>query len=131
MTTVGSIGWMLRETIDCSAMMIEAPQTIGSAVSCGSAPCPPRPCTVMRASSTAAMIGPSLRANWPKGRPGSLWSANTASQGNCSNSPSSIMILAPPKFSSAGWKIKWIVPSKLRRSASARAAPSSMAVWPS
>ncbi|MNE91710.1 hypothetical protein D3C80_1893550 [compost metagenome] len=71
-TTVGSIGWMLRETIDCSAMTIEAPQTIGSAVSCGSAPWPPRPCTVMRASSTAAMIGPSRKANWPNGRPGSL-----------------------------------------------------------
>ena len=41
----------------------EAPQTMGSEVSCGSAPWPPTPLTVMRASSTAAMIGPSRSAN--------------------------------------------------------------------
>jgi hypothetical protein len=38
---------------------------------------------------------------------------------------------APPRPSSAGWKMKWTVPSKLRVSARYFAAPSSMVVWPS
>ncbi|MNL80252.1 hypothetical protein D3C87_2070520 [compost metagenome] len=37
-TTAGSSGWMLRETIVCSAMMMLAPATIGSDAACGSAP---------------------------------------------------------------------------------------------
>ncbi len=62
---------------------------------------------------------------------GLLWIAKTASQGNFSNSPSSIITFAPPPPSSAGWKIKWTAPSKFRVSLSIFAAPSSMAVWPS
>ena len=41
------------------------------------------------------------------------------------------MACAPPRPSSAGWKMKLTVPLKLRVSARYFAAPSSMVVWPS
>ncbi len=56
---------------------------------------------------------------------------NTASTGKRSNSPSSTITRPPPSFSSAGWKMKCTVPSKLRVSAKYLAAPSSIVVWPS
>ena len=53
--------------------------------------------------------------------------------GNFSNSPSAIMPGAPAMISSAGWKITFSVPLKLRVLARYSAAPSSMALcasWP-
>jgi hypothetical protein len=50
-----------------------------------------------------------------------------ASTGYFSRTPSSITTRAPPSFSSAGWKMKWIVPAKLRVSARCCAPPSSIA----
>ena len=63
--------------------------------------------------------------------PGQLCMPYTASIGNCSNRPSSIILRAPAPPSSAGWKIRYTVPSKLRLVARWWAAPSSIAVWPS
>ena len=57
--------------------------------------------------------------------------ANKLSQGKCSNKPASTIALAPPRPSSAGWKMKCTRPRKLRVCAKYLAAPSSMVVWPS
>ena len=85
----------------------------------------------MSKNPPAAIIGPARTANQPTGRLGRLCMPNSAWHGKRSNRPSSIIARAPPSPSSAGWKMKLTVPSKLRVSASAFAAPSSMAVWPS
>ena len=82
-------------------------------------------------SVKGVIIGPARTANQPTGRLGRLCMPNTASQGKRSNRPSSIIARAPPRPSSAGWKMKFTVPSKLRLAASALAAPSSIVVWPS
>ena len=42
-TTAGSRGLISRATMVCSAKTVRAPITMGSTVSCGCAPCPPRP----------------------------------------------------------------------------------------
>ena len=98
---------------------------------CGCAAWPPLPVMRMSQRSAAASSGPGRDTIWPSGTPGLLWIANTASQGNFSNRPSSIIALPPPPPSSAGWKMKCTAPSKSRFSLSTLAAPSSMAVWPS
>ena len=51
----------------------------------------------------------------PTGRPGRLCMPNTASQGKRSNSPSFSIAWAPPRPSSAGWKMKLTVPLKFAR----------------
>ena len=98
---------------------------------CGWAAWLPRPRCGCPSCRTAASSGPGRVAMWPRGRPGLLCRAKTASQGNWSNSPSSTITRPPPRPSSAGWKMKWTAPSKLRVSARYFAAPSSMVVWPS
>ena len=70
-------------------------------------------------------------ANLPTSSFGRLCMPKMISQGNFWNSPSLTMASAPPRPSSAGWKIRCTVPSKLRVAARYLAAPSSMAVWPS
>ena len=87
--------------------------------------------TRMSKNAPPAIIGPARTANLPSGRPGRLCMPNTASQGNFSNRPSAIIARAPPMPSSAGWKMKFTTPSKLRVSARYFAAPSSIVVWPS
>ena len=80
------------------------------------------------------MTGPGTTAISPTGMPGQLCRPNTASIGNWRNNPSLTMTSAPPSDSSAGWKMKWTVPSKPSRSAfplRKRAAPNNIAVWPS
>jgi hypothetical protein len=63
--------------------------------------------------------------------PGMLCMPKMASQGKRSNRPSSIIFTAPPRPSSAGWKIRFSVPLNRPFSARCFAAASSMAVWPS
>ena len=70
-------------------------------------------------------------ANLPTSSLGRLCMPKICSQGNFSNSPSLTIASAPPRPSSAGWKMRWTVPSKLRVAARYLAAPSSMVVWPS
>ena len=86
---------MLRLTMVCSASTMLAPATMGSTVRCGCAAWPPRPVMRMSQRSAAASSGPPLVTMWPSGTPGLLWMAKTASQGNLSNRPSSIIDFAP------------------------------------
>ena len=67
--------------------------------------CVPLPLMTIENSLLDAMMGPGVRPNLPGGMPGQLCMPNTASIGKRVNSPSSIMRLAPPPPSSAGWKI--------------------------
>ena len=101
-----------------------------------------RPCTICTATNTGSMPRCGMRRVAPLPRdadlelvarchhrarrrrrtgrpsgPGQLCMPNTASQGKRSNRPSSIMRCAPPPPSSAGWKIRFTVPSKSARSA--------------
>ena len=123
-TTAEASGSMLRATIDCSAITMLAPATIGSQLKCGIAACPPLPRTVMTTRSAEASAGPLRKPSVPSGWPGALCSAKMASQGKRWNRPSSTMRLAPPAPSSAGWKIRFSVPLKRRVSARWRAAAS-------
>ncbi|KAG0747725.1 hypothetical protein G6F24_015505 [Rhizopus arrhizus] len=124
-------GSILRATMLCSPITMAAPATTGSAARCGTAPCPPTPSSTMVTLSEDAMVGPSRSSRWPCGWPGMLCIAKMASQGYFVNSPSSIMRLAPPRPSSAGWKIRLSVPSNSPCRARWCAAANSMAVWPS
>ncbi|MNL12651.1 hypothetical protein D3C87_1335230 [compost metagenome] len=92
---------------------------------------PPLPRIVTWNSLLDASTGPGDEAKHPTGMPGILCMPNTASIGNFWNRPSRIISRAPPPRSSAGWKIRYTVPSKFRWRARCCAAPSSMAVWPS
>ena len=130
-TTADCNGSTLRATIDCSAITMLEPATIGSALKCGMAAWPPLPLSTMITRSAEASVGPLRKANVPTGWPGALCSANIASQGKRWNRPSSTMRRAPPSPSSAGWKIRFSVPLKRRVCAIWRAAASSVAVWPS
>ena len=130
-TTTGSTGRTLREAMLCSATTISAATSIESTHMCGIAACPPRPLTTMSNWSAQAISGPGRIANSPTGSPGRLCMPNTRWMPKRSIRPSSIIASAPAPPSSAGWKISATVPSKSRESASARAAPSSIAVCPS
>src|SRR5690606_37926685 len=111
---------------------MSAATMMGSTAPCGCAAWPPTPRMVMSQRLLEAMAGPLRKPNWLTGMPGMLCRPNTASHGNLSNSPSSIMARAPAlPPSSAGWKMKCTVPSKLRCRARYSAAPSRMEVWPS
>ena len=77
------------------------------------------------------MAQPGTAMNWPSGMPGPLCMPNMASQGNRSRKPSSSILRAPPRPSSAGWNTACTMPSKWRVAARWRAADNSMAVWPS
>ncbi len=131
LTTAASTGFTLRLGIVCSACTSAAPATTGSIPVCGIAPCAPRPVIPISKMSNDAITGPGIAPNCPTGIPGQLCIPYTASHGNLSNRPSSTIARPPPSFSSAGWKMKWIVPSKLRVAARYFAAPSSIVVWPS
>src|SRR5574343_715021 len=91
----------------------------------------PLPRMVILNSLLEAKTGPLLSANSPAFMPGQLWMPKIASIGKRSNRPSLIISRAPPPPSSAGWKIRYTVPSKSRWRARCWAAASSMAVWPS
>ena len=101
-TTAASTGLVLRLTTVCSASTSWHATGTGSMVLCGMAACPPLPRMVILNSLLDAITGPALTANVPSGNPGQLCNPNTASIGNRSNSPSSIMRFAPPPPSSAG-----------------------------
>ena len=107
------------------------PIVTGSIVWWGRAAWPPRPVMWIQNRSLAALTWPTAACIVPIGRRVSLCAPNTMSHGKRSNSPSSTMTRPPPPPSSAGWKMKWTVPSKLRVSARYCAAPSSIVVCPS
>src|SRR6478735_3170122 len=129
--TAASIGLVLRLTMVWKACTIWQAAGTGSMPRCGMAPWPPLPRIVILNSEVEAITGPGLTANLPTSPPGQLCMPNTASIGNFSNRPSLIISRAPPPPSSAGWKIRYTVPSKLRFFARCCAAASSIAVWPS
>lgn len=110
-TTAARVGSMLRATIDCKASTILAAATIGSQPNCGIAPCVPLPVTVIVTESDDAIMQPWRSAKWPTGKPGALCNANTWSHGKRVKRPSAIIFEAPPRPSSAGWKITFSVPS--------------------
>ena len=124
-------GGTLRATMVCSAITMLAPTTTGSTAACGMAPWPPVPLTVMMQVSPLAMAKPGTAWKRPSGRPGMLCMPNIASHGNSSRKPSSSILRAPARPSSAGWNTACRMPSKLRVAARCRQADSSMAVWPS
>ena len=93
-TTAASSGEISRETIVCSASTIRAAATIGSAVSCGAAPWPPRPSTSIENSSTAAMSAPRLTPIFPTGSWFQRWRPKAAS--TPSSTPSAAHASAPP-----------------------------------
>ena len=117
LTTAVSIGETLRETIDCTAVMMWPATTTGSTVRWGCAPWPPRPSIAISTRSAAAIAAPGVSPILPAGSAGQLCSANTCSHGKRSKSPSSIISRAPAKPSSPGWKIRFTVPAKRRVSA--------------
>ena len=127
-TTAASSGEISRDTTVCSASTMRAAATMGSAVSCGAAPCPPRPSTSISKWSTAAMSAPRLMPILPTGRGLQRWRPNAAP--TPSSTPSSAHACAPPWPSSAGWKRKRIgAPGLL--AARRRATASPIATWPS
>ena len=129
--TAASTGFLLRVTMVWKPCTTWQAMGTGSHPMCGSAAWPPLPVMVILNSLLDAITGPGETANLPTSMPGQLCMPNTASIGNCSNSPSWIISRAPPPPSSAGWKIRYTVPSKLRFFEKCCAAASSMAVWPS
>ena len=111
--------------------MIWVAMITGSMPVSGRAPCAPLPVMWMSNRPPPAICGPERMANLPTSSFGRLCMPKICSQGNFSNSPSLTIASAPPRPSSAGWKMKWTVPSKLRVADRYLAAPSSMVVWPS
>ena len=116
-STAESSGSTRRATSVCNASTICAPTTTGSMARCGRAAWPPLPAIRMTKSSVLAQTWPGMAVIWPIGMLESLWQPNTMSQGKRSNRPSLTITSPPPPFSSAGWKMKCTVPSKLRVSA--------------
>ena len=103
------ISWATKSL---SASMIAHAAFTGLRARWGIAPCPPTPFTLTRTVSELARNGPARVMNLPTGTVGKLCIPHTESTGNSSKSPSRIMTSAPPAPSSAGWKMKWMVPSK-------------------
>ena len=101
-TTALLCGDTLRDTMVCSAMTSEEPATTGSMLSSGIDPWLPLPTSSISQLSTAAIIAPSRKCSLPSSSPGMLCMPNTASTGQRSNSPSSIMAGPPAMISSAG-----------------------------
>src|SRR5690242_11115487 len=111
--------------------MIWVAMITGSMPLSGRAPCAPLPVILMSNRPPPAICGPERMANLPTSSLGLLCMPKICSQGNFSNRPSLIIASAPPRPSSAGWKMKCTVPSKLRVAERYLAAPNSMVVWPS
>ena len=93
-TTAESSGEISRETTDCSDSTMRAAATIGSAVSCGVAPWPPRPSTSIANSSTAAISAPRLMPILPTGSGLQRWRPSAAA--TPSSAPSRTQASAPP-----------------------------------
>jgi hypothetical protein len=106
LSTAASMGFTLRLTMVCSAVMTWQATTTGSTPRCGSAAWLPLPWMTILKMLAEAITGPLLAANVPAGRPGQLCMPNTASMGKRSKRPSATMACAPPRPSSAGWKIR-------------------------
>ena len=102
-STLGIVGSARRLTSCCRAVMICAVMAMGSIVSCGMAPCPPRPCTRRYTSSVEAMKIPGLKPTCPQANGGCTCCPMMAAGAGACRAPSRIIRLAPPGvFSSAG-----------------------------
>ncbi|MNF96961.1 hypothetical protein D3C84_797720 [compost metagenome] len=113
-TTAACCGSTLRPTTVCSAITALDAATSGSTARCGMEPWPPTPSITTSSRSWEAISGPARKHRWPVSMPGMLCMPNSASQGKRSSRPSASMASAPPWPSSAGWKIRFRVPSKRR-----------------
>ncbi len=132
-TTAGVAGSTRRLTMDCRAVTICEAASTGSRQLWGRAACPPRPLTVIRKLSEAAIIGPTLIPIFPVARTESMCRPKTASALGFSKAPSRIIPRAPPGgVSSPGWNRNLTVPGRPAPLADRiLAAPSSMAQWAS
>ncbi len=74
-STAGANASTDRDSAVCSASTISQAAGIGSAARCGDAACPPRPCTLTRNASLAAIIAPAREVTVPRG----LWLLSTCS----------------------------------------------------
>jgi hypothetical protein len=90
--------------------------TIGSTPAHGAAPCVCRPRSVMSSTSAAAMNGPLRHPTWPDGTFANTCRPKTAFTSGFFSTPSLTISSAPAGRSacdapsSAGWKMKTIVP---------------------
>ena len=97
-TTAGSNASTVRVTITCRAVTISAATTIGSSARCGSDAWPPRPRTVARMKSAAAICAPARWLTVPLANLARMWMPNAAfasSPAGRSRSPSSSIARAP------------------------------------
>ena len=127
-TTAESSGEISRETTDCSDSTIRAAARMGSAASCGIAPCPPRPSISIEKLSTAAISAPRLIPTRPTGIGLRGWRPSVPA--TPSSAPSATQDSAPPCPSSAGW-YRNRNPRSGGRPTSRSATASAIAMWPS
>jgi hypothetical protein len=113
-TTVGTNGFVSRETIVCSSMTIFAAHETGSMARCGSAPWPPFPLTVISNAPAAARRTPGLLITMPVVAPGHTCNPKICSTSGECRTPSSHIRSAPAPPSSAGWKISFTTPAQFR-----------------
>ena len=85
---VRTAGWcasIRRVSTTCSAPTMAAAAGTGSSASCGADACPPRPVTVTRRTSAAAITGPARVCSSPVGTVEEMCSAYAASGRPCSD----------------------------------------------
>ena len=137
-TTQGSNTSIVRVTIVWRACTISQATGIGSTARNGSLACPPLPMIETCSVSADAIVGPPRHVSQPVGSIDVMCRANApvtgdgepSARGGTSSSPSSSMKRAPCSPSSPGWNMNSTRPaSSPARSASSRAAPTSIAVW--
>ena len=114
-TTAESVAAMLRETTVCSFMIVEAAITTGSTDCSGAEPCAPRPCNTILSASLAVMTAPGRNSTQPAGAGVTCWPKATSGMPNRANRPSSIIAVAPPPISSAGWMARITLPCHASR----------------
>ena len=120
--------WRVSRSGSC---VISSPSaSTRSAVRCGRAVWPPGEASSISTTSQAEVIGPVRVPSLPTSSRGSQCRAKIRS--TPSTAPSATMSIAPPGCtSSAGWKISRTRPGSAGALASARPAPSTIAVWAS
>ena len=69
LTTAGSRGDRVRDTMDCRAVAMWQAVSTGSMLSSGRAPCDPLPPTAMSKTAPPAIAGPSRTAKVPTSMP--------------------------------------------------------------
>ena len=127
LSTALESGDRLREISVCSAVITCAAQTMASWLRSGYAPWPEVPWITSVTESVEALSVPARVSTVPTGRYGCTCRPYTRS--TPAIAPAATIGSAPPSVSSAGWNSRRTVPGRRSRmDASARAAPSSMAV---